>query len=325
MRGSRGRGFVLVFVLFVVALGVGRASLSRFQEQRKAIRDAAIAQRNRLGLKDKVTLFAKYPSPEISLVSTACLQPGGTGELVIKGKFVPGSKVLLESDSLEVVKEALTATEYRATVKAPAGIGPEEANCEIYTPVSSGYANRQNAVVVTGKYEWDLQGPNGLRIKARTASDNRCQSRDGGGEMRYNMEFFRGSETAPFQKRSARLYYSPYESTQYRFSIEEEPAGGDVQKQYEALAKKMGDPNLSDAEREKAMAQMEALSTKLMAELQKMGDPAYARQLEEKKKEFGCANLSLSVQGGQAQGVLQCGEKFGRDLRVAGSVTYLGQ
>ena len=325
MRRSCGRRIVLVLVLFVVALGIGRASLSRFQEQRKLVRDTAAAERSKLGLKDKVALFSKFPSPEITLMSAATMQPGSSGELVIKGKFVPGSKVLLESDSLQIVKESLTSTEYRATIKAPAGIGPEEANCEIYSPVSGGYTSGRKAVVVKGKFQWDLQGPNGLRIVARSAQDTRGQTHDSGGEMTYNLEFFKANQTTPFEKRSAKLYFSPWEDTQYRFSIEEPAPGGDAQQQMMALIQKMGDPNLSDAQREKLTAQVEAMQTKLMAEMQKMADPAYGRQLEAKKEEFGCESLSLSLQGTQAQGRLSCGSKFGRAISVTGTMKYLGQ
>jgi hypothetical protein len=123
-------------------------------------------------------------------------------------------------------------------VKAPAGIGPEEASCEIYSPVSGGYASRRQAVVVTGKFQWDLQGPNGLWIVARTAQDTRGQGRDSSGEMTYNLEFFRANESAPFEKRSARFYFSPWETTQYRFSIEEVAPGGSAQQEMMDLSRR---------------------------------------------------------------------------------------
>jgi hypothetical protein len=85
----------------------------------------------------------------------------------------------------------------------------------------------------------------------------------------------------------------------------------------------MMDPNLSGGQRDKLMTQVEALQAKLMAEMQKMADPAYAKQLEEKKQEFGCQSISLSLQGAQAEGRLSCGSKFGRNIQLTGTLKHL--
>jgi len=68
------------------------------------------------------------------------------------------------------------------------------------------------------------------------------------------------------------------------------------------------------------MTQLEALQGKLMAEMQKMSDPAYTKQLEAKKQEFGCESLSLALTGANLQGRLRCGQKFGRDLTMTGTL-----
>ncbi|MFB3906735.1 MAG: hypothetical protein ACE15E_25150, partial [Acidobacteriota bacterium] len=321
VRVSLIRRLLFVLVLVVIAAGVVRASLEGFNARREAIVAACQAERNRLGIKSDDVLFSRYPTPEISLITTACVPAGGTGELVVKGKFVPGSKFLLESDRLEIVKEALTATEYRATVRAPAGTGPETASVSVYSPVSCASARGQKAVVVMGKYEWDLQSANGWRIKARPGLDTRCNPHEQG-TIEYQVEFFRGAETTPFQKREAQLYFSRYDQNPFQLRVDDEKQSGDIQSQVEALTKKLMKPGISQAEQEKTMAQLEALTQKMVAQMSDLAAvQKQAQQIEQRRKEFGCAVLELRIESGsQVQGEMHCGELVGRGIKLSGTV-----
>jgi len=239
---------------------------------------------------------------------------------VVKGKFAPGSKFLLQSDHIVIVKESLTATEYRATIKAQAGIGPEVADIQVFSPVSCISAQAQKAAVVTGKFEFDLQASNGWRIKARPVSDTRCNPR-GRSEFSYNVEFFRGTETVAFQKREGELTYSPYSQNPFYLRVQEEQFGGDLNARMMALTKKMMDTSLSEAEREKAMTEIGAIQEKMVAQFQdKAVMQKEAQQLEQRKKEFGCTNLDLRLNGSQVQGVMRCGELVGRSIQVNGTM-----
>lgn len=323
MSASVIRRLVFVLLLSVIAAGLVRASLDGFDAKRRAIVTACQEERKRLGISND-DLPSKYPTPEISLVTTACIPVGGTGQLIVKGKFLPGTKFLLHSDQLEVVKESVTATEYRATIKAPAGLGPEVADISAYSPVSCASAHAQKAAVVSGKWEWDLQSSNGWRIKARPGVDTRCNSR-GQGALQYTVEFYRGAETTPFQKRPGELFFSPWDQHPYQLRVEEEKPGGDFQAQMQAISQKLMNPNTSMAEREKAMAEMQELQKKVMA---KMSDMAAVqneqKQFEQKKKEFGCEVLELQIgAGSQVQGLMRCGELVGRRIQVNGTVKVL--
>ncbi len=308
-------------MVVVIAAGIVKASLEGFNAKREAVVTACQAERNRLGIKSDQALYAKYPTPEITLITTACITPGGTGELIVKGKFVPGSKFLLQSDHLEIVKEALTATEYRATIKAPVGIGPETADLSVYTPVSCASAHGEKAAVVSGKFEFDLQSANGWRIKARPGLDTRCKPR-GEGTIKYTVEFFKGTEAAPFQKREGELYFSPYDQNPYQLRLVEEQVGGDYQAQILALTQKLMNPNISDAERDKVMAQLEAVQQKMMAKMSDMNTmQKEVAQLEQRKKEFGCETLEIRFEAGsQVQGQMNCGELVGRGIKLNGTV-----
>lgn len=320
MSTSVIRKLVFVLVLMVVAAGLVRASLDGFNAKREAIIAACQAEKNRLGIKSDDVLFAKYPTPEITLINAANIPVGGTGDFVVKGKFVPGSKFLLESDHLEIVKEALTATEYRATVKAPVGIGPEVADLWVFSPVSGASAQGQNAAVVTGKFDWELQSSNGWRIKAKQLADSRMKPR-GQGPLKYSVEFYKGTETTPFQKREGELSFSPYNEHPFQLRIEEEQFGGDDQAQLQALTQKMMNPSLSEAEREKLIAQMQALSQKMVAQMQNTGAmQKRAADLEQKKKEFGCEHMEFTIDAGQVQGEMRCGQLVGRGLKLTGTM-----
>lgn len=329
MTGRVARKISLAAALALAVLGVVRASLEKFDQQRQAIYAAAQAEQKRLGITNRASLGSQYPTPEIALASSgsgsACLAPGETAQIVIKGQFKPGTKFLLRSERLEILTENVTATEYRATVKVPADIGPESADLHAFTPVSAFHAAIQNAVVVTGRFEWHMDVSNGWRVIARLLEDTRCQARGGSGSMKYQLDFFKGAETTPFEKRTATLYFDPYSSENYHFDIDEADQTGGAQAEMEKIAKRFQDPNLKLEEMEKLTARIEVLQKQIMAEYQKMADPAYQKQLEQKKLEFGCEDIYLKLTGVQFTGYIRCSDKVGRDLKITGTLKFLGK
>jgi len=137
----------------------------------------------------------------------------------------------------------------------------------------------------------------------------------------YEVQFFRANEAQPFEKRKATLQHTLYNAT-YRFGISE--SGGtssDEQQQMAAMQKKMMDPNLSSAERDKIMAGYQQMIQTMM---KNMTDPSYARKIQEMKQQFGCVSIELSGPANALQGTLQCSEKVGRRLPVTGSFKIAG-
>lgn len=315
MNSKLIRNCALVCVIVLLVGGLTRASLRQFEQRRQAIMEASRKEQQRLGLKDRNTLYAKHPTPEIGLVPCLMLAPGGTGELVVKGKFQPGTQFLITSDNIQVVKEATTATEYRATIKAAAGIGPDYAGVEAYTPVSGANARSGNVVFIGGRYEWDLKTSNGWRVKLHNEADTRCgQGNRVSSEMTYVAEFFKGAETTPFVKRPASLYYDQYNSS-YNFSVDDrDEESVNFEAEMKTIYTKMADPNISDDERDKLMERMEALSQKMIAGATDMASiQKKAAEQEAKKKEFGCRSISLKIgPDSTVSGDLQCGQNVGR-------------
>lgn len=311
-----------VAVLLAAGLGLGRAALSRFREQEQAFRKGCQQQLQSMGI-TRQAAKAKFPTPEISLVSAGCLLPGGSGELVVKGKFASGTKFFLENDNVAVVKESFTPAEYRATVKIADGIGPQTAALVAVSPVTCITARSENAVAVGGSYEWTLDAANGWKIVARSAGTQPCGARQSS-DQPYEMLFYRKGETAPFEKRKARLSFSLYEKTNHRFAIDRaSPAAAE---DFTQLMQKMSNPNTPDAERERLMAQLMKAQEAMTANLKKMTDPAYMKQMQEKEQQFGCQGIEMEVApGGAITGRMRCAPAAGASIALTGVMKMTGR
>ncbi len=309
-----------VGAMLLIGLAFGRAASFRFQEKTKAIYDQCRAELSKLGI-TRTQAKVKYFTPEIAMVSAACLPPGGAGQVVIRGKFAPGTKFVFENDNIETVTESLTGGEYRATVKAAPGIGPQSAGVVAITPVTGLSARHERAASVGGKYEWTMDAANGWRIIARSTGTG-CAEHG----APHDMQFFRKGESAPFEKRAATLHHSVYERENFNFDISRQDAKTQSQADdMQTLVKQMMDPNLSDAQREQIMQRVQKAQEQMVAAAQKMADPNYAKQMQAQEDQFGCSGIFLQEQGGSLTGRLRCSDKVGSRIGLTGAVKYLGR
>jgi hypothetical protein len=316
---TRYKRIVHAGVLLLALAALSRAVQFRFQERERAFRQICKEQLQKLGL-TRGDAKAKYPTPEIHMVSGGCLIPGSTGEVVVKGKFVPNTKILLGNDNLEVLKETLSGNEYRASVKVAPDIGPQTAEVIAISPVTGITTRQPDALVIGGRFEWNLDAANGWKIVLRSPAKKTC---DGRPSQVYTVEFFRKGETAAFEKREGKLTYSIYEGVN-RFTISETgPAAGDAA-DFQTLMTKMTDPRLSQAEREQVMKQIEKAQQQMMAGMKKATDPGYLKSLEEQKKHFGCERMELRAQDGKLTGEMRCAEAVGARIPLTGSLKLLG-
>ncbi len=309
---------VFVGVLVLLAFGLSRAAKFRFQDKEAATYRSCQEQLQKLGI-SRGAAKAKYPTPEIHMVTPACLMPGGTGEVVIKGKFPPETRFVFQNDNIEVVKESVTATEYRATLKAAPGIGPETASVRAITAATCITAQADRAAVVGGKYEWTMDAANGWRVVARSASAKACGGSSSSEDL-YEVLFFRKGETAPFEKRGATLHFTLYDSTNYRFNISQQSA--DVQSAQQDAAEvmqKMRDPNLTPAQRQQLMARIQKMQAEMMASAAKMTDPNYIKKMQEAQQRFGCQDIQLQAQGEALKGDMRCADAVGRRIGLTGA------
>ena len=305
----------------LAAMALIRAAQFRFQEKEQGIRQGCKDQLQKLGVTRDVAK-AKYPTPEVHLVSSGCLVPGATGEVVVKGKFVPDTKFLFANDNLEVVKETLAGNEYRATVKVSADIGPQTADVIAITPITCITARSAGGAVIGGRFEWNLESANGWTIVARSPANKVCSGQPTPDV--YSMEFFRKGETTAFEKREARQSYSLYEGlSRFTITTSVPEAGGAAD--FQALMTKMTDPKLSPPERDQVMKQLQKAQEQMLANMKKASDPAYVKSLEEQKKNFGCERMELRLQAGKVSGEMRCGEAVGTHIALTGSLKFLGR
>ena len=136
----------------------------------------------------------------------------------------------------------------------------------------------------------------------------------------YEVAFYRKGESAPFETRLAELYFSLWEKTNYRFNISRTDSQSQAElENLEALAKRMADPKLSEAEREQIMAKLQKAQEAMLA---RMKDPVAAvKAQQDKELQFGCERIELEYPGGSSfTGRLSCAEKVGRRIPLTGTV-----
>jgi len=314
-----------VVVGALVVFGIARAANSHYAQRRSAFFDAQTAERKKLGLTDWGQVKAKYPTPEVTLCHAARVAPGAAGDVTVKGKFVAGTGFLFENDAVEVVKENATGTEYHATVRVPAGIGPGYSPLHIFSPVSGIEATMPcPAVYINGKFEWDFSAQNGWQIKLRPKGDPFPQ--DGSEPIaNYTAEFYRNNGAKPFEVRDLSLGFggSLYGES-YAGGFQEAAASGTPMADAEQLMKKAYDPNTPPEERAKLMQRaMEAQQ----AALSKMTDvKAMQQQQQEQEKrdaEFGCKNMSFSTNADSVEGKVSCGKNVGT-ISIKGTRRFVG-
>ena len=316
-------------VALLFCLGLCRAARFRFQDKEQAIRTSCSDQLKALG-GNRNALKVKYFTPEIQMVTGGSLVPGATGEVVVKGKFAPDTKFIIENDNFEVVKESLVGNEYHATVKAAAGMGPQTATLMAMTPVTCLTARHDAAVSVCGKFEWTLDAANGWRVVARSPAGKTCGGNNNQQDT-YDLTFFRKGETKPFESRQGTLNFSVYDATNYTLNVGQPspPAGQPSPEDMQAMVQKMMDPKLTSAQRDELMKKLEQIQKQMSAQMEsavkQMQDPNYAQKQAQAEQQFGCQQIYLAVQGGNLTGRMRCSDKVGREIALNGSSKLLGK
>ena len=185
-------------------------------------------------------------------------------------------------------------------------------------------AREDGAVRIGGRYEWTMQAANGWKVVARSQSAAACST--GPDANKYEVSFFRGAETTPFEKLTGTLSFSLWGNRNYNFSLSSAEATLGGMENYQALMQKLSDPKLTSAEREQLMKKLEEAQKQMQAAISKMTDPAYVKQRaqeqQRREQEFGCRQIYLAVESGKATGEMNCSDKVGRP-GVTGTVAII--
>ncbi len=310
-----------VGVLVLLVFAVAKAATQKYREAEDAFRKETRAQREKLGM-SPADAKTKYPTPEVSMAQPACVMPGATADITVRGRFSAGSRFFVENDNFEVVKQNVAPNLFRATVKAAPDIGPQSASIAVIQELTGQTATTE-ALVVGGRYEWTLQASNGWKIVARSKGTEPCPTGPNAGA--YEVSFFRPGETAPFEKRDGRIGFSQFSRQPFEMSLQEQPSGD--MEAYQALMQKMADRTLTDAQRAQLIKQLEAAQKQMLAGMEKVTDPAYvkaqAAERQRKEEQFGCRSIGLTVEAGKVtSGDMNCSAKIGRPT-MTGTMTMI--
>lgn len=311
---------ILVGIGVLAAWGMAHAYMVKYESKRQSILAGCKAARDMMTPEQVRQL--NCATPEISLVTPSTIKPGDTTDVTVTGRFPAGTQFLFESDTVEVLKESSAANSYRATIKVNSAAGPEDLPIRAFVPACCKSKRKIGALAVAGNFAWELKAVNGWTVKARSVAPAAGDSRSKG--LAYALEFYRGAETTPFEKRRATLFPQLSTPPGYSFSISnQDEASVNAQQEMEMLGKQIKNPNLSDAEREKIMKKISDAVDRMAGESTRKSTQDLVKQLQEKEQAFGCTNISLKLDNGVATGSMACSEKVGRGIALTGTLKPL--
>lgn len=184
------RSHFLASVLGLGALLVAAEVRSAAKEEQRRLAEfqqKAAKERKAQGLEnDRAKLFAKYPTPEVTLVSAGggssgssspngssgklpTVQAGTETTLTLTGRFVPGSLTHVDCAGAEVLSDKATEKSVEVRVRVAATTLPGDCDVRVLSPVSLAVA-REPAFRVVGKHQWELQLANGTKARLSTSS-----------------------------------------------------------------------------------------------------------------------------------------------------------
>jgi hypothetical protein len=335
MNRSRFLAAALALAGLLGAAEVRSASNDQ-QSRLKAFQDKAQKERQAQKLdKDRKALFARYPTPELTLVTAAggsapsgelpSVSVGSETNITVTGRFVPGSLPSVECQGTEVLAEKVTESRAELKVKVTAAAPAGQCDVRIISPVSLASARRP-AFRVIGNYQWELSLANGMKARMKTAAKPDTSLITGSSEW-----FDKGGK--PLGTREVRLdrTFEGYTVTVERTEAEtaaSDKAMAESGKAYknqdnqkaaaEIQAKMQGEcmklpPDKMGACIQKYTAEMTALSQKVQSQAQAGEQKAAAAAV-------GCQAMTLSVNEGKVTGKgTSCGAPG--EVNVTGTVT----
>jgi hypothetical protein len=323
--GHLRTALVVALALGTVGAVVRAAGTKKFYQQQQALRSQLRADQEREGLSGREhekALYAKYPTPEITLCKPVIVAPGGTATVSLSGKFAEKTTFLVANDHVEIADGALAAGKYTAKVTAAADAGPAYAPIHAIAPVS-GANDSCGALVVGAVATYDFKADNGWTIKA-TPQAKTFTVGSGEAKLDYLVSIFKTGETVAFKKMTSTLTIRENEDAgrEIYLSLTTAAAEGSAQAELTALQMKLSDPQafmkLSSKERDRLMTRLSELTELQMKEL----TAPDAAQKAQQEQDNSCNSLVFSLTGGAATGSASCGRNIGGGrLKFTGTMT----
>lgn len=326
-----------VRTVVIVTLGLGvtgavvrAAGTKKFWQQRQAMQAELRAAQEAEGLSggaNRKALYAKYPTPEITLCKPVLAQPGATVTLSVTGKFADKTRFLIANDSVELGEGTVTAGKYSVSVTSAPDTMPSYARLHAISPVS-GANDSCGALFVGPVAAYDLRTDNGWTIKL-TPSAKAFTVGSNEATLPYVAAFFKRDEPEPFKKMSTTMTIREDDDPgkELHLSLQAMSGDGSAEAELAALQTKMSEPNLL---KKVGMTEFQRMATRmsklLEAQMKKMeaemADPNYAQKAQQEQDAFGCGSLMFTVANGRASGNMTCGKNVGTDrgrVKVSGT------
>ena len=100
MKNWPWKNLLVAMTALLLVSGIFKAAQADFWLREKAFLDDLHIKLDKMGAAEKQALLNSCPTPEISMISSKCLEEGETAEVTVNGKFAPGTKFFLETDSI---------------------------------------------------------------------------------------------------------------------------------------------------------------------------------------------------------------------------------
>ena len=304
-----------------IALGLGmtgaivRAGKTKFWEKRKALTQEARAAQERegFGRGSEKAMYAKYPTPELTLCKPIVIAPGASAPVTLSGKFSDKTAFLVANDQVEIEEGTVAAGKY--TTKATASADAAAGFAPIYAiaPVSGAY-NSCPAVFIGPISSYELTGDNGWTVKL-TPQGKAFEVTRENAKLTYVVSFSKEGEANPFKKMTGRLELRFDQETGKEISVPLEALAtdGSSDAEYAALQKKMSDPSFAKLPPKEMQRILDRYSLLSEAKMKEMSAPDYAQKAGKEHDDFGCQSLYLTVSGTTAKGRLSCGRNVGKN------------
>ncbi len=339
------RSHFVAAVLGLVAL-LGAAEVhSAVQEQQRRLAEfqqKAAKERKAQGLEnDRAKLYAKYPTPEVTLVSASggasgSGSPGGSGgklptvqagaetTLTLTGRFMPGTLTHVDCAGAEVISDKATEKSVEVRVRVAATTLPGDCDVRVLSPVSLAVA-REPAFRVVGKHQWELQLANGMKARLSTSSQQvgpaiagTSEWFDKGGKSLGTRQVNVDSSADGYRVNVQRTKEETEAASKAISAAHKEYTNEDTQKQMKEAQLKIKNecmkmkPDQMGPCIKKYTAQMNELSKKAQGKAQEA-------QAQVAASNVGCDSLSLQVSDGKVTGRgTNCGAPG--EVDVTGSV-----
>jgi hypothetical protein len=326
-------GFLAAALALGGLLGAAEVRSASVDHQRglEAFRKKALADRRAQGLdKNEKALYAKYPTPEVTMVSggggaTFDVPAGTEATLTATGRFVPGSFAHVNCVGVEVLSQKVTETKLEVRVRVSGTALPGACDMTVYSPVSLAYESLP-ALRITGTHQWELTTANGLKVRMRTSSQPDSALLSGSTEWSSKEGKALGTRQAVVERTEAGVTVNVQRSAEEMeaaskawSSASKGSEMADAQKETKAIQDKM-QAECMKLPPDKMGPCIQKYSAQMRAATEKMQNASKAAQQKADAGVVGCQMMKLQVVGGKVSGRgTGCGAPG--EVNVTGTVT----